>query len=185
MTNITEIEARWLKIDPTSLKQRLLQLGATDEGEALFHEEVRRNPNWPDYRGQFVRIRTKPTGVHVSYKHFKSDTVDGTEEIEFIASNATMAGLFCDRLGATLDREQEKRVHTFQLDDVTVGLDTWPNASTYVELEGPSETAIRLAAQQLDLDWNGAVFENALKVLEDHFHIPVSTYRHYTFDHIA
>jgi len=30
--NTTEIEARWLKIDPAALKQRLATLGAVDEG---------------------------------------------------------------------------------------------------------------------------------------------------------
>lgn len=182
--NITEIEARWLKIDPDALKARLRELGARDEGEALFREEIRRDPRWPDYRGQFVRIRTKPDGVYVSYKHFKADTVDGTEEIEFYTNDAALVGLFCDRLGAPLHREQEKRVHTFQLGNVTVGLDSWPQAPTYVELEGPSESAIRSAADKLGLDWEDAVFENALKVLEDHFHLPVSTYRHYTFDRV-
>lgn len=83
-----------------------------------------------------------------------------------------------------MQRRQEKKVHTFQLGDVTVGLDTWPLAPTYVELEGPSEAALKKTASQLGLEWTDAVFVNALEVLEQYFHIPASTYRYYTFDRV-
>jgi adenylate cyclase, class 2 len=178
----TEIEVRFLSIDSVKLKKKLAERGAVDKGEALYRQEIRTNPRWS--KGQLVRIRTRPDGVFLAYKHHAVDAIDGTEEIEFRVESSELAGLFCDRLGAVLDRVEEKRVHTFQLGDVELGFDTWPQAPTYLELEGPSESALREAANQLGLDWKTSIFENALKILENHFALPVSSYTYYTFDRV-
>ena len=68
------------------------------------------------------------------------------------------------------------------MDDVIVDIDTWPKIPTYVELEGPSENALKSAAARVGFDWKDAVFENARIVIEERYHIPVGSMKWFTFD---
>lgn len=36
--------------------------------------------------------------------------------------------------------------------------DTWPFLEPFIEIEGPSESAVQDVAEQLGLDWNDAIF---------------------------
>ncbi|GAA2514439.1 hypothetical protein GCM10010201_08170 [Pilimelia columellifera subsp. columellifera] len=55
-------------------------------------------------------------------------------------------------MGFTAKRYQENYREEWQLDGVTYDIDTWPDLPTYLEVEGPDETAVRHAAQALGLD---------------------------------
>src|SRR3990167_6134450 len=111
--NTTEIEAKFFRIDVERLKQRLIKLGAVDKGEAFFTEEIWLDgrKDWFKEKKKFVRVRHDGTTTRVTYKHFKADAVDGTEEIEFIASDPTMVNLFFERIGLAHHRKNEKKVH--------------------------------------------------------------------------
>ncbi|WP_396897530.1 hypothetical protein [Nocardia colli] len=62
------------------------------------------------------------------------------------------------KLGLRQVRYQESYREEWQLDDVVFDLDTWPVLPTFLEIEGPSESAVRLAAARLDLDYTDARF---------------------------
>ncbi|MBU6321083.1 MAG: hypothetical protein KGI78_01375 [Patescibacteria group bacterium] len=51
-----------------------------------------------------------------------------------------------------------------------------------MEIEGPSEEALKEAAASLGLDWKDAVFENPRIVIEERYRIPVGTMTWFTFD---
>jgi adenylate cyclase class 2 len=53
---------------------------------------------------------------------------------------------------------QESKRETWQYGDVEVVLDEWPWLDPYIEIEGPSEKAIRTAAKSLGFEWNQAYF---------------------------
>jgi len=179
-----EIECRFLEIDVPALKKRLVELGAEDRGEDLFFEMIfySRDKKWDDNHRGFVKIRQTKHGIELTHKRHYAETVDGTLEITVNISDAQKARELLEALGFPMFRQQEKKRHTFKLGEVIVDIDTWPKIPTYVELEGPSEQAIKAVAKDLGLDWKDAVFDNPRLVIENHYHIPVGSYRYFTFD---
>lgn len=190
-TEDLEVEVRFLEVDVNGLKKRLFKLEAEDHGEDFLEEIIfyDRELKWQEYARKLVRVRKTKKGIFVTYKHQAVDSATGTEEIEFevkdMRSFATEAVTkFLERVGLVAYRKQEKKRHTFKLDDVTIDIDTWPKVPTYVELEGPSEESLKKVAKLLKLDWSKAVFENPRALIKKYYKIPVETLKYFTFDRI-
>lgn len=181
-----EIEARFLNVDVPALLGRLHDLGADDLGEDLLRETIfyDKELTWQASGRVLVRIREGKNGVAVSYKNAATDTASGTEEIEFAVDDAIAAEGLLIKIGLVAFRRQEKKRHSFLLKGVRVDIDTWPGVPPYVEIEGPSEAAIREATAALGLDWPQAIFGNAGLTIETHYGIPVRQLRWFTFDRI-
>lgn len=180
-----EIEVKFLEIDKPKLIEQLKSLGAHDLGEELLTQQifVDKAGNWHQER-KFVRIRKTSKGVFVTYKHVQERTAEGTEEIEFTVNEPEKVNAFLQALGLAITREDEKRRHKFMLGEVVVDIDSWPKVPTYVELEGPSEAAIKEATSKLGFDWSKGVFGTATMVVEEVYKIPMSSYRYFTFDRV-
>lgn len=184
-TENREIEVRFLEINKAELIQNTVSLGGKDLGETMLEETIFYNTkdNWcTDHK--LVKIRNNRGKITVTYKHFQSKTIDGTEEIEFEVNDKNSVKLFLEKCGLTAFREQQKLRHTLQLDDVTIDLDTWPKIPTYVELEGDNEESIKKVAAKLGLDWSKAVFDTPGKVIETIYNIPVTTLKYFRFDRV-
>ena len=185
MPEYLEIEARFLDIDAAALKQKLTELGATNFGDDLFEEIIAYSKEWADYKRMFLKIRKTKNGVFMTYKHQREDTVDGTEEIQLKIDDFEKAITFLKRLGFDyIMRHQQKKRHSFELDGVTIDIDTWPKIPTYVELEGKSEQKLKDVAAKLGLDWQKAVFENPRIVMEKYYNFDVANLTWFTFDRI-
>ena len=130
-----------------------------------------------------MRIRKTGQNIFVTFKHKEEHTATGTKEIEFGASDFDKVIDFLLEIGLIFFREQEKKRRKFTLGEVIVDIDTWPKVPTYVELEGPSEEALKEAADNLDLDWSKAVFGLSADVIES-YGIPVRKLKFFTFDKI-
>lgn len=179
-----EIEVKFLEIDKEALIKKLRELGAEDTGddflkEAIFYDKEGR---WQYDETKFVRIRQTSKGIFVTFKHKEVHGVTGTKEIEFTANDFRKVKDFLQEVGLVFFREQEKRRHKFLLGEVIVDIDTWPNIPTYVELEGPSEEAIKDAAQKLGFDWAKAEFGLAHDVVEGKYKVPVRSFKYFTFE---
>lgn len=184
MTKNTEIEARFIHIDKEKLIKLLKRLGAQDLGEDFLKEMI----FYPKERKEegesmiYTRIRTRK-GKHIfSYKHRTAQTIDGTQEIEFETNDSQKTKDFLEATGWEMVRSQEKLRHTFTLDGVTLDFDTWPNVSTYLEIEGENEEDLKKVASKLGLSWKDAIFEGAGRVLEKYLHVPVFSYTYFTFE---
>jgi adenylate cyclase class 2 len=179
-----EIEVRFLEIDKAQLIQKLNALGATDLGEEHLTETIfyDKDLTWKNGGKKIVRVRTNSKHSKVTYKHHFEDSATGTTEYEITVDNPQMAHLFLEAVGLVAFRNQEKKRHTFQLDDVTFDIDTWPKIPTYVELEGPTEESLKEMVKKLDLDWNEVTFENPRTVIENKYNIPVGEMKYFTFD---
>lgn len=173
-----------MEIDRQSLIEKLQQVGAVDLGDDFLKEIIfyDKNLEWQYQDKKFVRLRNTKTGVFLAFKHNETDTATGTKEIEFKVDDLSKTQQFLEEVGLVAFREQEKKRRTFKLGEVLFDIDTWPQIPTYVELEGPSEEALKDAAKVLGLDWAKAVFESPRFVIEKYYNIPVSTFRYFTFD---
>jgi predicted adenylyl cyclase CyaB len=182
----TEIEARFLEVDVPAIVRRLHELGAEDRGETLLKETIYYDQDlaWQRSGRTLVRVRESQEGIAVSYKNTTSDTVVGTEEHEFTVDDPRAVEDFLAHIGLVAYRRQEKRRHAFRLNGVHVDLDSWPRVPTYVEIEGPTETAVQGTAAALGLDWAKAVFGNAGLTIEQYYHLPARRLRWFTFDRV-
>lgn len=180
-----EIEARFLEIDKAGLEKKLRQLGAVDSGERLLRESIYApaGSDWYE-RGKFVRIRQDGSVAALTYKHHQAAELGRTEEIEIVINDAPRAALLLERLGLVLQRQQEKRRHTFHLGETIIDIDTWPGVPAYLEIEGKTATAVRETADALELPWSEAVFESAGRMIEKRYGVPVSRLKSFTFGRV-
>jgi len=178
-----EIEVKFLEIDKENLIKSLISLGAQDFGEELITEQIFHDREGRWYQeGKFARIRTTGKGIFFTYKHVESRTATGTVEIEFGITEPEKMKVFLESMGLVMDRAQEKRRHKFRLGEVIVDIDTWPKIPTYVELEGPSEEAIKNAAVQLGFDYAQGVFGTSNVVIEEVYKIDLRKVPFFTFE---
>lgn len=178
-----EIEVRFLEVDKEDLVKKLLALGAKDFGEVMLEEVIFYDPEckWRD-ENKYIRLRKSGDKIKLTYKENKEQIIDSATEIEFGVTDMASAEAFVEKLGFPASRYQQKKRHTFELDGVTLDIDTWPRIPTYVELEGPSEQAIKDVAQQLGFDWSKVVLEDPGHVIQNKYGIPVLTMKWFTFD---
>ena len=149
-----EIETRFLDIDKNQLAQKLAALGAADKGEEKLEEIIfhAADMSWVGKR-KFVRLRKKKDRTVLTYKENIGQTVDSAQEIELEVSDLEKCSEFLGKLGLKPMRQLEKYRHTFELDGVTIDIDSWPNIPPYVEIEGPSVESLRAVCEKLDMDW--------------------------------
>ena len=180
-----EFEVRFLEVDVPALKKKLKKLGAKDKGEVFLRETIiyDRKLKWLEEH-KVVRVREKGKEVEVTYKHHPEINTLGTTEIEFHADDAKQAVALFEAIGLQAYRHQEKKRHTFKLGAITFDIDTWPKIPPYLEIEGPSEGAIKKAALRLGFDWANVVFDNARTLAEKRYNIPMGTLRYFTFDRV-
>lgn len=180
-----EIECRFLEIDKDKLIQRLLELGATDKGEVLL-EEIIMYDSAEEWRkvNKFIRLRKAGNTSTIAYKEYKKQAVDGAYEIEFEVDDYEKTVLFFEKIGFKPFRFQQKKRHSFILDDIIFDIDTWPNVPPYLEIEAESVQDLQKATQVIGYDWREAIFNNAKWILEHKYNIPLRDLRYFTFDRV-
>lgn len=180
-----ETECRFLEIDKDALVRKLKELGAEDRGEIMLEEVIIYGPDnaWKD-EPRFIRLRKKGDATKLTYKEHRSQTLGGAYELELEVSDLEKAVSFFEAIGFPPYRRQQKKRHSFEHNGVTFDIDTWPRVPVYVELEGPSEEALKEAASNVGYDWADAVFNDAAWVLENKYHTPLRSLRWFTFDRV-
>jgi len=168
----TEIETRFLEINKDILIEKLKKLGAIDKGgiklnEIIFYDKELKSLE----NNTFIRLRQRGDKIFLTHKSNKEKGIDTTKEIEFEVSNFQAAKEFIETFDWITYRIVEKYRHTFELDGVTLDIDTWPKIPTYVELEGDSVDLLQEVAGKLGLNW------------EERFDAdPRFVFKHYGFD---
>ncbi len=172
-----------MEVNEVDLIEKLKKLSAKDLGRNLLKEVIFYDSKlrWRDQK-QFIRVREAGGKVIVTYKYHAERSIDGSQEIEFSANSFEKVVLLLEKAGLVAYRHQEKKRHTFKLEEVTIDIDTWPRIPTYVELEGPSEKVIKKAAKELGFDWSLAVFDCARTIIEKRYSVPVSDMHWFTFN---
>lgn len=150
-----EIETRFLDINKEELIEKLVGLGATDQGEEKLEEIIFYDQamSWQG-QGKFVRLRKTKGKVKLTYKNNQQQTVDSAREIELEVSDLEKCSELFSNIGLKAIRQIEKNRHSFKLGEVMIDIDMWPKLPAYVEVEGPSVEALQNVCSQLDLNWD-------------------------------
>lgn len=188
MTSRIEREVKFLDIDVKTIKNQLKELGAEDQGEHLLTEVIFYFGNSGKPEGKkdrrYVRVRSYNAKIFLTYKRLPPEPSIGVQEIEFEVGNAEEAKAFVEALGWTAARQQEKRRHTFFLNNITFDIDTWPNVPPYIEIEAETEEEIKKGASLLGLEWETKIIKSAAGVLKDYYDIDVWSLKKYTFEEV-
>ncbi len=156
----TEIEAKFLNIDPDAIRHLFRQKGYV----CIFPERMmtRAALHAPaDRRSihEWWRVRDEGNGtVTMTWKRTDDDRVDGTQELEIEVSDFEGAIALLATTGLLVVARQETKRETWQLDDIEVVIDTWPGLNPFIEIEGPTIGDVTRAAFELGFNMDQAVF---------------------------
>lgn len=152
----TEIEAKFLDIDPEEFRKKLASLKAElIHPETPMERKVYEHPT--NKQNDWVRIRNEGSKVTMSYKKLVDRSVNGTKEITVDVSDFDNACKILEAAQLKPVSYQETRREKWILDGAEVTIDTWPWIPTFLEIEAPSEEKLRAASQKLGLDWSRAL----------------------------
>lgn len=154
----TEIEAKFLDVDFNLMREKLSQLGGKCIQPMRLMRRTLIEPPELEARHAFIRVRDEGDKVTLAYKQFDTISLIGAKEIEVTVSDFEDTIALLEQAGLTTKAFQETRRETWHLGDVEVVLDEWPWLKPYIEIEGPSEEAVKTTTAQLGFMWNDAVF---------------------------
>lgn len=150
-----EIEAQFLDIDKTKIREQLQELGATlIKPETLMRRVVfRLSPH------TFARVRDEGDKIVMTYKNVSdSNSILGTKEVNVIVDSYDNAILFLRSCGLEIKAKQETLREVWTYQDVEICIDTWPWLPTFIEIEAPNAERVWAVAEQLGLDQAKAKF---------------------------
>lgn len=155
----TEIEAKWLNIDISLMRQKLIGIGA----QLIAKERLmtRKVYDYPDNRlekiGGWIRVRDEVNKITMSYKQLNDRTINGTKEVTVIVDNFDTTCKFLDSLGMKAKSLQETKRESWKLGNTEIELDTWPWIPSFIEIEASNEEDLKNVARHLDLDYYKAL----------------------------
>jgi adenylate cyclase class 2 len=165
----TEIEAKFLQVDPDAIRERLEKAGATLKQPMM---TMRRHIYDNEFMGKkngFVRIRDEGHQVAMTYKQYDDMSLAGAKEIEFSVSDYDAATSFMEAIGIQPKSVIEARREIWKLDDTEVVIDEWPWIDPFIEIEASSEKEIREAAKKLGFSWGDAAFGDVMTAYRNQY----------------
>lgn len=154
----TEIEAKFLHVNPNDIRRRLEAAGATCRQPMKDMRRVIFRSDDMDSRHAYLRVRDEGYRVAMTYKQFDEMSLTGAKEIEFSVGDYEAAVELLKTIGLEARSVQETRREIWELGDAEVVIDEWPWIDQFIEIEASSEAAVKGAAEKLGFDWNDAAF---------------------------
>lgn len=153
-----EYEAKFLAIDVEVLRDKVRNAGAeqvfpkTMFTRLIFENDAVQGEQW-------LRLRDEGGKTTLTLKQVSDAThIGGTTEIEIEVNDLGKTAELLKAVGLRQVRYQQNYREEWQLDGLTYDFDTWPDLPTFLEVEGPSEEAVRTAVANLGLDYTEARF---------------------------
>ncbi|WP_225978811.1 class IV adenylate cyclase [Gandjariella thermophila] len=132
----------------------------------------------------WLRLRDEGQSVTLTYKQSTATTsaIDTLLEAEVGISDFAGGQQLLEALGFEPLRYQENYREEWALDGVKLDFDTWPGLPTFLEIEGPNEESVKLAAKKLGLNFADATFGSVDEVYSRELGIDILQKPELTFD---
>ena len=154
-----EYEAKFLNINKDDMRRRLADAGAKLEKPEFLQKRIPFDlPGDRKSKDAWVRVRDEAGRVTLSLKIVDGDRIEDQREIMVAVDNFDNAVALLDAIGCERKSYQETKRELWRLGDVEIMIDEWPFLAPFIEVEGPSESAVRSVAEKLGLRWEDAVF---------------------------
>ncbi len=155
-----EIEVKFLNIDPELIEKKLKEIGAEKVFERFYKRKVF---DYPDLRfdrmGAWIRLRDEGDKITLTFKqrlgvktHDGKTNDDSMEEIEFEVSDFEKTAEFLTKIGLKEKIFEENKRIRYQLDNIELDIDFWPQLEPYLEIESSSWKEIDKVIEMLKLN---------------------------------
>jgi adenylate cyclase, class 2 len=155
----TEIEVKFANISIEEIRKALKDAGAVcQQPMRLMRRALIEEPHHTKEHS-FLRIRDEGDKITLTFKRRKdpyNPGIDDVKEIEVEVSDFDDTLTLFSEAGWQYITFQESKRETWKLDETEVVIDEWPWLNPYIEIEGETETSIRVAAKKLGLKWKDA-----------------------------
>lgn len=162
-----EIEATFININKDQLRAQLKELGA----KLLQPETLMRRTIFNIDDHSFVRVRDEGNRITMSYKRLDKLSLSGMKEICLDVNDYDDAINFVKVCGLSPKAVQETLREEWELDGVELDIDTWPWLPTFVEIEGPSEAAVKTVVEKLGLKMADALYGSVDEVYKIYYDV--------------
>ncbi|MFZ5390808.1 MAG: CYTH domain-containing protein, partial [Patescibacteria group bacterium] len=108
--------------------------------------------------GAWLRVRDEADKITLSYKQVKNGRIEDQKEICLQISDFDKAVELLTAIGCLKKAYQESKRELWKLFDTEITIDEWPWLEPFVEVEGPTEQAVRKASSALGFDYSQAKF---------------------------
>lgn len=163
----SEIEATFINIDKDALRAKLKASGA----ELLQPEILMRRTIFDVDDHSFARVRDEGNKITMSYKHLDELSLSGMKEACVEVNDFQEAVNILLALGHKIKAEQEALREEWLLDGVKIDIDTWPWLPSYVEIEGPSEDAVKTVSAKLGFDMKDAYYGSVDRIYQIYYNV--------------
>lgn len=171
-----EIEATFLSVDKDSIRAKLKKAGFELKApEYLMRRKTFDFSRVAPGRNKWGRVRQESDKVTMTVKEVRGSGINDTYEVELIVNDFGTAASFFEACGIPAKAFQENMREVWVRNGVEVTIDTWPGLNPFVEIEGANEKIVRETSNELDFDFEKAVFGSIDLVYEKELGIPAET----------
>jgi adenylate cyclase class 2 len=151
----TEIEAKFLNVDHSTIRKKLKKVGAVRIQSVRLMR--RKNFDFKDLslekeKSGWVRVRDEGDKVTLSYKQLNHRGVDGTKEITVDVDNFEKTCNFLESINLKEQSYQETKRESWKLGAVEIELDEWPWINPFIEIEAPTQAKLFATIKKLGLE---------------------------------
>jgi adenylate cyclase class 2 len=160
MTN--EYELKFLNIDKEKTRMLFLALGyELSKPEFLMKRQTYHLPKThPDSKGRWGRVRDEGDKITATIKWYDNPdnpSISSVHEKEVVVNTWEDGAAWVQAQGFESTAYQENTRETWtkpNVEGLEITIDTWPGLNPYVEIEAPSENAVKFFAEELGYDFS-------------------------------
>ena len=155
-----EYEAAFANINKDEIRARLKKAGAKIiYPEFLMKRYVWHFPKGHEVKGSWVRVREEADKITLSVKMISNNKkIEDQKETCITVNNFEDAKEIISTIGCQEMAYQESKRELWKINDVEITIDEWPFLEPFVEIEGPSEQAVKDVSKKLNFDYSKAIF---------------------------
>lgn len=171
-----EYEATFLKVNKNLVRQQLKKTGAKLIRPEFLQKRIVFNfPKGHEITGGWARVRDEGDKITMSIKIVDGSKIKNQKEICLQVDNFKNAEQFLKTLGCKGKSFQESKRELWKLKNLEITIDEWPFLEPFVEIEGQSEKAVKLAAKKLHFDYKKAFFGAVGTLYAKKYNLPENT----------
>ncbi len=171
-----EIEATYLSVDKDAVRKKLKDAGfVLQTPEYTMRRKTFDFPNISLGQKKWGRVRQESDKVTMTVKEIRGSGINDTYEVELVVHDFDTASAFFEACNIPAKAFQENMREVWKRDGVEATIDTWPGLNPFVEIEAETEGMVREVSEELDFDFEKAVFGSIDLVYEKELGIPAAT----------
>ena len=179
----TEYEATFPNINKDEIRKKLKKSGAKLMRPEFLQKRVVFNLPKETKPGEWLRVRNEGDKITMSYKFIPrgdKNNIEDQKEICLQVDDFDKAVKFLKILGCKKVSYQETKRELWLLDIIEITIDEWPYLEPLLEVEGPTEQAVKKACDKLKLDYTKAKFCAIDQLYHEKYKIPIDQINNHT-----